>query len=183
MTSELDFYGDVSPEKASEIRAQEVEEFGEEAVLQANDLDLPGAVERLKRIEVLEDELDYVRQLLWCAFTYLHDLFSGKYDLAWSGPKSSGKTRLTVYSTLLAREGRFVTDTTPASLTALLDDGAVLGFDEADSLIRSHRNDLVEAILRSSAAEEAQRFLMEKVVEEVVENGEDERDGEEGGKR
>lgn len=127
-------------------------------------LDLEEAVWFLKQLESLRSKADYVKQLLWAGQTHLRSLLQpfGAWDLSIHGRFGSGKSFTTYYTTEIARDGVVVTDFSEASLSALLDAGMDLGFEEADELLKAHRNDLVEAILRSGSSPWAKRAKMEK---------------------
>lgn len=135
-----------------------------EAVAQAETMDLDGAVAKLKLVAGLASDADYAKMLLWVGLTHLRPLFDslGSYDLGVAGRWGAGKSYITYYSAYLARDGVVVTDFTEASLSALLDVGKDLGFDEADELLKAHRNDLTEAILRSGQTPWARRYIMER---------------------
>ncbi len=116
---------------------------------EAADLGVEGAVERLKLLEVFPQEQDYLLQVLWSAHSYLIDLFNATVYLGFRGPKGSGKTTATEISTYLARDGELLTDTTDAYLSTVLDDGRTVGLDEADKVLRAHRQGMIASLLRS----------------------------------
>ncbi len=124
---------------------------------------LKTAIEDLRKIQAFVSDADYLKQLIWIAQTYLRELLLplGAFDLAFVGTFGSGKSYCTYYTTFLAHDGIVVVDFSEASLSAMLDAGKDLGFEEADELLKAHKNDLVEAILRSGQTPWAQRIIMQ----------------------
>ena len=163
MTSELDVYGDIPPEEATKIRDQEVEEYGEEVVLQADNLDLPGAILLVKQVQALKEEAHYYYEFLFCGGSYLRDRLPFVFNLGFEGKTGTGKTWCSKEAVFMSHRGEWISDTSEAALTTLLDRGCTLGFDEADALLRAHKNDLTEAILRMSSDPESKYWVKEWV--------------------
>lgn len=159
----------MSEDPLDEARRQGEE--GRKALREAADLSVEGAVERLKLLEVFPQEQDYLLQVLWSAHSYFVDLFNATVYLGFRGPKGSGKTTATEISTHLARDGELLTDTTDAYLSTVLDDGRTVGLDEADSVLRAHKQGMIASLLRSGYTRGAAYGLKEWVPGDGKEKG------------
>ncbi len=151
-----------------------VKKQGEEglaALKEAADLTFEGAVEKLKLLEVLPREQDYLLQLLWAGHSHLIDLFNGSVYLGFKGVKGSGKTTATEISIHLARDGELLSDTSDAYLSTVLDSGKTVGLDEADRVLWAHKHGMISSLLRSGYTRGAAYGLKEWVPGEGKEKG------------
>ncbi len=126
---------------------------------EAEEMDLKGAIETLKKLEAFPDGSAYLRQILWVTHAYLIGLFNATWYLNFDGPRNAGKTTATEVSIFLSPNGIMLVDTTDASLSAILDEGRVLGIDEADTLLKSHAKGIIPGLLRSGYTRGAVRTL------------------------
>lgn len=158
-------------QEAEELRRKEVEAFGEEVVAQADVLDLEGAVKKLKIVQALRSDVGYYKEVLFAGATYLRKHLPFAFNFGFHGTTGAGKTWCSKELVYLCSHGVWVSQTTESAMMALLDDASTPAFDEADMLLKAHKNDLVEAILRMSCEPEAQYWKMEWVPGEEKEKG------------
>ena len=145
--SELDVYGDVSPEEAAEIRAREVKEFGEETVTAADAMDLKGALGTIGRVLRPVDPRDNFSILAFGAEAHLVSLLESVFYLAFKGPTGAGKGTGVEVAILLTPDGEVLGSTTEAYLATVLDEGKAIGIEEADKLIQ--KNPAIASLLRN----------------------------------
>lgn len=152
-------------DEALDLRADEIREYGEEAVLQADEMDMEKAVETLQLVKAYRSEAHYRYEILYCGATYLRERLPFAFNLGFEGKTGAGKSACTKEALYLCYRGEWVSETTEAALTTLLDQGSTLGFDEADALLKAHKNDLLEAILRMSSDPESKHWVKEQVLD------------------
>jgi hypothetical protein len=133
----------------------------QEASERAAQLDLKGAVDALCALPCFPSAHDPYIVFMWCAQALVPGLLPACCHLAFSGPPSSGKTTA-LKSALAIVDGLLVSDASEAYITRVWDDGRILGFDEVDEQLLSHKDGMLESILRQATDPKAMRRICEK---------------------
>ncbi len=147
MTTELAVYGEIPPDEATKIRAQEVEEHGEKAVLQADKMNLPRSLEAIGRVFRPVDLRDTFPVLAFGAQAHLVPLLESVFYLAFKGATGAGKGTGVEVAILLTPAGEVLATTSGAYLATVLDEGKAIGIEEADKLIK--KDPTIASLLRN----------------------------------
>lgn len=121
------------------------------------DMTIDDIIGVLENVESFPNREDYIKQIIWASHSHLIELFDVALYLGFEGRTGSGKSTATEISVAIAKDGVFLTDTTPAYLSNVLHEGKTIGTDELDVFLNAKKGEIVSSVFRGGYRRGAKR--------------------------